>query len=112
MITDTDIKKLKTVFATKDDLNQVKKVVDNLAVEVVDIKHDIAEMKENMTTKEETRQVLGMVESVLGEVKAMREEQSSHNLQHEDNDKEHKVFRKRLDKLEITSVVAHQIKIK
>jgi len=112
MLTVTDIKKLTEVFATKNDLNQVKKVVDNLAVEVVDIKHGIAEMKENMTTKTETRQVMGMVEAVLGEVKIMREEQSSHNLQHEDNDKEHKVFRKKLDKLEVVPVIAHQIKVK
>lgn len=78
MITDTDIKKLKTVFTTKDDLGKVSGVVDNLVVEVVEIKHDIAEIKENMTTKEETRQIRGMLETVLGEVKIIREEQASH----------------------------------
>lgn len=112
MITDVDIQKLKKVFATKDDLKSfaTKDVVNNIAVEVVGIKHKIADIEERMATKDDLRKVMTTVESVLGEVKAMREEQSTHYQQHEDNRLEHKEFRKRLDQIESVPVIAHQIK--
>lgn len=91
MLSIDDIKKLTVVFATKQELQ---------------------EMREEMATKSELREVMTKVDAVFGEVKAMREEQSSHYRSHEDNDMEHKEFKRRFDRLESTSVVAHQIKVK
>lgn len=91
MLTINDIKKLTAVFATKQKL---------------------AEMEERLASKEELREVMTKVDAVFGEVKAMREDQSMHYLQHEDNDNEHKVFRKRLNVIESVPVIAHQIKRK
>ncbi|MDD2823519.1 MAG: hypothetical protein PHQ59_05580 [Candidatus Daviesbacteria bacterium] len=95
MLTVEDIKKLVEVFSTRSEINQ-----------------ELEKIREEMATKEDLREVMTKVDAVFGEVKAMREEQVSHYLQHEDNDKEHIIFRKRLDKLEIAPVITHQIKAK
>lgn len=119
MITDDDVKKLKKVFATKEDLKRfatkedfqkLREVDANLVREVVEIKAEIADIKEKMATKDELRQVMTTVDAVFGEVKAMREEQAAHFQSHEDNNQEHGEFRRRLDKIESVPVIAHQVK--
>lgn len=45
MITDVDVKKLKEVFATKDDLNAVRVDVAILRSDVAGIKADMADVK-------------------------------------------------------------------
>lgn len=140
MLTNDDIKKLKDVFATKSDLKrtndtveeikgdvkqlkgdvkelqsdvkQLQGAVSNIAVEVVGLKQEVADIRENMATKDDFRQVMTTMDAVLGEVKAMREGQSSHFQQHEDNDKFHKTINKRVQVIETVPVIAHQIKKK
>ncbi|MCL5785020.1 MAG: hypothetical protein M1142_06750 [Patescibacteria group bacterium] len=79
MLTLDDIKKLTEVFTTRQDLEK---------------------LQEEMATKNDWREVMTMVDNVLGEVKAMREEQTAHYQQHEDIDQEITGIKRRLDKVE------------
>lgn len=122
IITDNDIKKLRTVFATKDDLKQVEEKMatkdnlkqfgtkndlkqyatrDDLRQEIARVREENeqahADLQDNLNTKFDY--VLEKLDAVLGEVKAMREEQSMHLLLNEDIDR-------RLDKIESVPVVA------
>ena len=123
MITDNDIVKLKKTFATKDDLNRfatkddlektnkklgkLEGVVNNLVVEVVEVKSEIVQIKETMVTKDDHRHLMTVLDSLAGDVKIVREEQIMHSQSHEDNRLEHQEFRGRLDKIESVSVIAH-----
>lgn len=88
MLSISDIKKLTDVFATKQDLE---------------------ELKETVATKEESRQVMTKLDSVYGEIIAVRQEQTAHYQQHEDINHDISSFKKRIENI---PVIAHQIKSK
>lgn len=85
MLTTKDIDKLMAVFATKHDLEELER-----------------RMEEKFATKEDHDRVMNLVDKVLGEVKAMREEQAAHQLAHDD-------IQERFAKIETTSAVTHRI---
>ena len=110
MITDGDIKKLKVVFTTKDDLGQVKDdlgrvkiVVDNLVTEVTSLRRDYHEMNEKMATKDDIRQVLTGMDHMIGELQEIRLEQTTHFQEHED-------IKERINKIEQIPAIAHELK--
>ena len=83
MLSASDIKKLIEVFATKEDLNN---------------------LKEEFVTKSEFHEtmndVIDKLDAVHGEVKDMRQEQSAHHQIHEDIQEEITTIKSRLDKVE------------
>lgn len=74
MITDNDIKKLKTVFATKDELWQVKV---ELKDEILDLRGDMSKLRND---------VLDMLDAVYKELKDFRQEQTFHIQKHREID--------------------------
>lgn len=98
MITDDDVKKLKTIFATKDDLKKyaTQKVAEGIVKEVVSLRHDLNDVKENMVTKDDFRQVMTAIDRVYGEVKTYRQEQDT--------------LSQRVTDIESMPIIAHQIK--
>jgi len=89
MLTISDIQKLTKFFATKQD------------IEKLPTKNDFDQLKES---------VLDRMDAVFGEVKVMREEQSLHFQQHDDNNLFNKAIDKRVSKIESVPVIAHEIK--
>lgn len=77
MITDKDIQKLTTIFATKEDLNKFA------------TKEELDELKDGMYTR---------MDKVMGELKAMREDNLIHQLRSEET---HQEFNRRISLLEI-----------
>ncbi len=88
MLTSEDIQKLFKIFATKEDLRSLKE-----------------ELEEKMATKEDSNRILRLVDQVLGEVKAMRIEQSAHSVRHDD-------VEERVTKIEKIPVIAHELRKK
>lgn len=80
-----DIKRLLDVFATKKDLTDLEQRI-----------------KDEMATKEDSNRVLNLVDQVLGEVKAIRIEQSAHSVRHDD-------IEERVTNIEKIPVIAHQL---
>lgn len=77
MITDKDIQKLTTIFATKEDLNKFA------------TKEELDELKDGMYTR---------MDKVMEELKAMREDNLIHQLRSEET---HQEFNRRISLLEI-----------
>jgi hypothetical protein len=88
MLTQDDIIKMKEVFATKQDL--------------ADLREDLTE---KMATKEQFNQVMNGVDTVIGELKAFREEQAAHFLKHEEIDQD-------LAAIKAIPAIAHELKRK
>jgi len=63
MITDTDVNKLKTIFATKDDLDESEA---RTAVAFVDVQRQITNVKEDT---EELKETVGELKETVGELK-------------------------------------------
>lgn len=83
MITDTDIKKLKGVFATEGELlSEIKRV------------------RAEMATKEQLNSAIDKLDAVYRELKDFRQEQEVHVYQHERIDSDLDENKKRLEKLE------------
>lgn len=97
MITDKDIQKILLafvpVFATKQDLEQF--------VTKSDLEGEIDSLKSSVFTR---------MDAVYKEVVDMRQEQSAHFQQHEDNEETLKNHESRLHKIESLPLIAHQIK--
>lgn len=74
MITDIDVKKLKEVFATKEDLRQEIQKVRNDFAESVATKQELADLGYRLT--EEMRnhrvEILGGLDKVMGELRRKR----------------------------------------
>lgn len=85
MLTTKDIKLLIDNFITREEFNQA-----------------MARLEEKLATKEGLNKVMNTVDAVLGEVKAMRMEQSAHFQQHEDINEKFNQSEKRIKKLETT----------
>jgi len=81
MITDEDINKLLTIFATKEELRQLEERMNN-------------------NIKDQSNMILTLVDKVLVEVKATREEQAVHFATHDD-------INTRLDRLESVTGISH-----
>lgn len=79
MLSASDIKKLIEVFATKEDIEEVKK---------------------EMVTQSQFSEVIEKLDAVYGEVKDIRQEQSAHHQIHEDIQDEISTIKVRLDKVE------------
>lgn len=79
MITDIDVKKLKEVFATKEDLRQEIQKVRNDLAESVATKQGLEDLGYRLT--EEMRnhrvEILGGLDKVMGELKVHREEREA-----------------------------------
>lgn len=110
MITDQDIKKLKGIFATKEDL---KKFATKQDLERFATKKDL----KRFATKDELQdlagglredmralhsEVLTRMDTVFKEVKEMREEQTMHLAQHDR-------INQRLDAIEQVPTIAHHL---
>jgi hypothetical protein len=95
MITDDDVKKLEKTFATKIDL----------AVEVTKVKDELRADIQNVEKRFETRfdQVMTGLDKVLVEVQAVRQEQTVHQSQHEDIEKD-------LAAIKSIPIIAHALK--
>lgn len=86
MLSDEDVQKMLTVFATKQDIKELKE-----------------ELTEKMATKEEQNRVYNLVDKVLGEVKSMRMEQAANYQRDQD-------LEVRVEKIERIPVIAHELK--
>lgn len=101
MLTISDIKKLKAVFATKQDLaKQGTKFLSVFAT-----KQDLRQIRDEMVTKKEFNEkfdgVLDKLDTVLGEVKDIRQEQTVHLRGAHDRIEEEIIgIKRRLDKVE------------
>lgn len=90
MITDADVKKLKAVFVSKDDLkspsihDQLKKTVRD---ELDAVKPDcVREITDSVTTAlgDKIDKMYVKLDSFIGEIKTRREEDTLHTKQHDD----------------------------
>lgn len=92
MITDGDVKKLKGVFATKEDLNkfatkedlkksnqELRKDFSDHFASKQDLKEAVRDLKEEMATKAEMRQVATLLDKIAGELKGIREDRILQN---------------------------------
>lgn len=104
MITSDDIKKLKGVFVTKDDLKQFATKVD-LAKLQMEMNERFEAVEERMATKDDFRKVMTVLDKVLKEVLAIRQEQSVHTG-------DHMRINERLNNIEKVPVIAHALKSK
>lgn len=79
MITDIDVKKLKEVFATKEDLKQEIQKVRNDFAESVATKQELKDLEYRLTdeVRSAQRETIGVVEKTMGELKMIREEQTA-----------------------------------
>lgn len=115
MFTDEDIKKLKSHFATKDDISDIKDDISNIKKDISNLKKaDQAILKGVFSNREELQRleerfdkkfdrVLNLVDAVLGEVKAMREEQATHVQRHDDIERD-------IKEIQSVPIIAHQLK--
>lgn len=80
-----------------------KKITNNdLFVEFVKLNSRIDEQNEKFVTKEDNHRVLDLVDKVLGEVIAMRQEQTINSQRFDDTDMEIGNLKKRVKRLEDT----------
>lgn len=79
MLTISDIKKLTQIFVTKQDLEV---------------------LKEEVASKEDFRKVFNLLESTYGEIKNIRQEQTFHQVVHED-------MKAKLQNIETKSIIRH-----
>lgn len=111
MITDDDVKKLKTVFATKEDLKgfatnkRLDEVNERLANAIVETRVELRSFKEEVRSsfEQNTSRILEAIDAFAGEIKDHRMKESIHNQKHDD-------IVDRLDKIEKVSVVAYELK--
>jgi septal ring factor EnvC (AmiA/AmiB activator) len=71
MITNQDIKKLTTVFATKEDLSRVEMSLVSTQGEVGEIKKEVREIKKT------TNQILNAVDGLVGTIQDLRVEDAA-----------------------------------
>lgn len=83
MLTKKDIELLIENFVTRTEFDQA-----------------IERLEEKMATKEDINRVMTTLDAVLGEVKAMRMEQSANSQRFDDHDKEIKGIKMQVKKLE------------
>ena len=101
MITTSDINKLKTVFATKDDLLEVKKDIVVIKKDIVGIKKDVVDIKKDIVgvkkdiigVKNDIRDVISGIHTII----EMVGEEKTKNKEHDDILEQHE---RRLDKIE------------
>jgi hypothetical protein len=118
MITDDDVKKLKTVFATKEDLADVKEDLNRFATKDdlkrfatkndlrgFATKNDVEAAKQEMLERydEKSDRILEFLDSFAGEIKDHRMKEMIHGQKHDD-------IAGRLDKIEKVPVVAHELR--
>jgi hypothetical protein len=67
MITDSDIKKLKAVFATKDDLMSMRSDITSIKSDITSIKSDITSIKSEMISMEKRlkKEIVGDIVTYL-----------------------------------------------
>ena len=92
MITDNDIKKLKTVFATKDDLSK-----SNIGlVGKIDNKIEKTEQKLSDEIKENYFKIFDLVDGLAGEVRDSRESRTIFSYRIEELEKRMEMVEKKL----------------
>jgi len=84
---------------TSDD---IKKMLDAF-MPVFATKLDLENLREEMATKGQFDQVMTRIDGVMGELKTVREEQSAHQLQHDD-------IKRDLDAIKAVATVAHDLR--
>lgn len=101
MITDEDVKKLKKVFATKDQLQAVN---NRLADAIVANQTELREFKEEVRESfvQNTSRIFEAIDSFASEIENHRENEVFHNHKHDR-------ITQRLDQIEKVPVVAYEI---
>lgn len=89
---------------TPDDINKL--------VEFFATKQELQDMFDKCATKEDLQQLRILVEEVLGEVRVTREEMSVISQHMEDSNARSILQNDRLDKIESTPTIAHELKAK
>lgn len=101
MITVEDVKKLKKVFATKDDLKKLEKSLIKRFLDAFitrdEFQYEFKKIRTEMATRKDLERAIEKLDEVLTEVKDVRQEQTAHYAQHDR-------ISDRLDKIEATVI--------
>lgn len=111
MITDDDIKKLKTFFASKDDLKKfatkddLKKFATKEDLSGFATKYDLESLKQELLEHYDAKadRILEVLDSFAGEIKDHRMKEIVHRQEHAETIE-------RLDKIEKVPAIAHSLK--